>query len=141
MGISLEEAARIAHLMPDPNDQVRYGRPKSDDAFPPPRADKSERKEQGHFANWLLLKNSEGRKIPWVWHATHAPSKATPGCPDFLVGINRVWLSLEFKRDYAAQLSPEQKEFCEACEEQKLIYRVVYSAAEAIDIIEKLDSL
>jgi hypothetical protein len=96
------------------------------------KRDADERREQGDFANWLLLQNSQGRKIPWVWHATHTRSKATPGTPDFFVGINGRSMWIEFKRDDSCKLSREQKEFRSACEVQHVEHYAVYSADEAI---------
>src|SRR3974390_819656 len=69
------------------------------------KRDADERREQGDFANRLLLQNNKGRKIPWVWHATHKPSKATVGCPDFYVGINAHSMRIEFKRDNSCKLA------------------------------------
>jgi hypothetical protein len=151
VGINLNEAAKLAHLM-SPEDQARFGsKPLSSDFYerhpeynpvvPPPKTDKLERDEQRQFANQLLLWNSQGRKIPFVWHSTAHRSKATPGTPDFLVGINRTWLCIEFKRDYSYKLSAEQQEFCECCLAQGLVFKVVYSADEAIKLVEQYDSL
>lgn len=108
---------------------------------PPSKADRNERREQAQFANWLLLQNSEGPRIPFVWHATHTRSKATPGTPDFLVGINAQWLSIEFKRDSSELLRPAQQAFLEACKAQGLAYYVVYTAQEAIELVHRHDSL
>src|SRR6516225_4068732 len=94
------------------------------------RKNADERKEQATFANWLLLQNSQGRKIPYVWHATHRASKATPGTPDFWVGINGHSIWFEFRRDQSCRLTPEQEEFRLACEEQRIEWHLVYSAAE-----------
>jgi len=77
-------APHLIRLM-SPEDRARYGA--IPDTVPAPRLDpqplrkpdKFERDEQRQFANWLLLQNSEGRKIPFSWHATDSRSKATPG--------------------------------------------------------------
>ena len=53
-----------------------------------PSATPTRKKQQSDFASWLSLQNSKGRKIPFCWHATNSRSKATPGTPDFWVGIN-----------------------------------------------------
>ena len=105
------------------------------------KRDADERREQGEFANWLLLQNSQGRKIPFVWHATHTRSKATPGTPDFWVGINGRSLWIEFKRDESCKLSPEQNEFRLACEAQQIEWHVVHSAKQAIQIMQKADAV
>jgi hypothetical protein len=135
MGISRDKAAELAHLMDEKN-QLVYGRPKHEEVTPPPKIDRLEREEQRQFASWILLKNSCGLKIPFVWHSTAHRSKATPGTPDFLVGVNRSWLCFEFKRDYSQALRPAQQEFCDACVAQGLPYYLVYSAQEAIKIVE-----
>jgi hypothetical protein len=70
-----------------PEDQARCGAAPDTaprlDPQPSLKTGATERKEQASFANWLLLQNGKGRKIPFSWHATNARSKATPGTPDF----------------------------------------------------------
>ena len=153
MGIRLELAPHLIRLM-SAEDQARYGTcpgvipvsssqwSSSPQSSPSPssKTDASERKEQASFANWLLLQNSNGRKIPFSWHATHTRSKATPGTPDFWVGINRHGVWIEFKRDYSCKLSPEQEEFRVRCAYQNIEWHVVYSAHEAIQIVERADA-
>jgi len=133
-----------------PEDQAKFGslteefysrHPEMNPVVPPPKTDKLERDEQRSFANQLLLWNSQGRKIPFVWHSTAHRSKASPGTPDFIVGIAGKVLFIEFKRDYSCQLSPDQQEFCENCLAQQLIFKVVYSAGEAIKLVEEFDRL
>jgi hypothetical protein len=102
-----------------------------------PKSSVAERKEQGTFASWLCLQNSNARRIPFVWHATHKPSKATPGTPDFWVGINGRSRWIEFKRDYSCELSPEQEEFRACCAYQAIEWHLVYSADEAIELVQK----
>jgi hypothetical protein len=124
-----------------PEDRAHYGVVPNTapllDSHPSPKTDSTERKEQASFANWLLLQNSNGRKIPFCWHATNACSKATPGTPDFWVGVNRRSLWLEFKRDPSCKLTPEQEEFRDCCVCQGIEWHLVYGAAEAIGIMEK----
>ena len=151
MGWNRDDAKKVAHLM-DPKDQAEFApetlteefykrHPEMAPVVPPPKTDRLERDEQRQFANQLLLWNSEGRRIPFVWHSTAHRSKATPGTPDFMVGINGVWLCIEFKRDYSCQLSVDQQEFCENCYAQRLVYKVVYNCAEAIKLVEEADHL
>jgi hypothetical protein len=97
-------------------------------------------KNGGRFANWSLLQNSKGRKIPF-WHGTHQPPKASPGTPDFFVGINAHSMWIELKRDYSCALTPEQEEFRLACEAQHIERYVVYSADGAIRLVEEADAL
>jgi hypothetical protein len=59
----------------------------------------------------------------------------------FLLGINGRGIWLEFKRDYSCELSPEQEEFRVCCAYQNIEWHVVYSAHEAIQIVEKTDAL
>ena len=108
---------------------------------PEPKQDIPERKQQADFANWLLLQNSNGRDIPFCWHATHTRSKASPGTPDFWVGINRHSMWIEFKKDYSQELSPEQEEFRRKCEVQCCEWHIAYSCAEAIKIVYEADKL
>lgn len=111
------------------------------DVHPSAKRSTAERKEQGQFANWLLLQNSEGKDIPFCWHATHTSSKATPGTPDFWVGINGHSLWIEFKRDYSCKLSPDQEIFRRRCEIQRVEWRIAYSAHEAMKLVEERMSL
>ena len=106
-----------------------------------PKRDADEKKQQGEFASWLQLQNSKGRKIPVCWHATHTRSKATPGTPDFWVGVAGRALWIEFKRDRTCKLTTEQEEFRSACEAQHIQYYVVYSYQQAIDIVEQAAAL
>jgi hypothetical protein len=87
--------------------------------------------------NWLLLQNSKGRKIPFSCHATHTRSKATPGTPDFWVGVNGHSMWIEFKRDHSCKLSPEQEEFRICCVCQWIECHLVYIAQQAIGIVER----
>jgi hypothetical protein len=83
----------------------------------------------------LLLQNSKGGRIPYCWHATNSRSKATPGTPDFWLGINGRSLWVEFKKDASCDLSPEQEEFRACCAYQGIEWHLVYSAAEAIRLV------
>jgi hypothetical protein len=143
MGISLAMNPHLLRLM-SAEDQVRYGAVSATaprlDLQPLPRAGTAERKEQASFANWLLLQNSKGRRIPFSWHATHTRSKATPGTPDFWVGISRNAMWIEFKRDHSCELSPEQEDFRLACEAQHNEHRIAYSAQQAIELVQKTDT-
>jgi hypothetical protein len=153
MGIRLALSPHLFRLM-SPEDQARYGAVSDTAAVvpdivpvtrldhrPSPKTGTAEKKEQGTFASWLLLQNSKGRKIPFSWHATNSRSKATPGTPDFWLGINGCSMWIEFKREHSCRLSPEQEEFRLACEVQRVEHYVVYSAHEAIETVEKADAL
>jgi hypothetical protein len=94
MGVRLAVAPHLFRLL-SPEDQKLYGQTIAQTTIPvptlgchsSPKSSVAERKEQGDFANWLLLQNSKRdrkEKIPFVWHATHKPSKATPGHARFL---------------------------------------------------------
>jgi hypothetical protein len=86
MGVRVELSPHLLRLMSS-DDQARYGGAPdtqiiaADTPTTSSRRDADERREQGGFANWLLLQNSQGRKIPYVWHSTHRPSTASVGCP------------------------------------------------------------
>jgi len=136
-----------------PEDQAKFpelvrlygGGPAPDpklEVHPPVKSGGSEKAEQGSFANWLLLQNSkrsEDNQIPFEWHPTHTRSKTTPGCGDFWVGINGISMWFEFKRDYSCELSAVQEKFRLACQAQRIRYHVVYSAFQAIKIVERAD--
>jgi hypothetical protein len=137
--------AEMVRLM-NPEDQERFALNQrlgasSDDFRRGPKTDASERKAQGSFANWLLLQRSKGRKLPFVWHATHTRSKATPGTPDFLVGTWGGWICIEFKRDYTNKLSGDQQEFQIDCDSRGLPFYIAYNEDEAIKFVEKHDQL
>lgn len=88
-----------------------------------------ERQEQGLFANWLLQQG-----LPFVWHATHAPSKATPGTPDFWVGCRGKGMWIEFKGP-GGKMSACQLEFSVKLTLEGLDFFIVHSAAEAIELV------
>jgi len=124
-----------------PEDQKLYGQTtitvRKLDRHASTKTATAERKEQASFANWLLLQNSKRgpkEKIPFVWHATHTPSKATPGTPDFWVGIRGRSIWIEFKASSSCKLTLEQEEFRRACEVQGIEWDVVYSAEQAIGL-------
>jgi hypothetical protein len=137
MGIRIKLAPHLIRLM-DPIDQAKFGptgpglHPK-DDAHPPPRTNAPEKAEQRHFANYCLLHN-----YAFIWHATHKPSTATPGTPDFIVAVNRHSVWIEFKA-WGAQLSKPQEEFRARLEAQGITLYVVYTHVEAIQLIQQFD--
>ena len=102
----------------------------AEDQNPPNKTGSLERDEQGEFANWCHL---HGYLI--VWHATHKKSTATKGTPDFAVLAHGVWHWIEFKLP-GSDLSPDQKEWREACERNGGIYWIAYSSHEAMRIID-----
>jgi hypothetical protein len=120
------------------SDQAKYGpevRPSfEDDPHPPPVTDKLERDEQRSFANWCLL-----HLYPFYWHSTAHKTKASVGCPDFIVGAKGKTFWIEFKRA-PNPLTPDQKKFKELLEGQGIIYHVVYSCGEAIKLTEYVTS-
>lgn len=122
----------IAGMSPD--DQARYSpepRPSwEDDPHPPPVTDKLEREEQRLFASDCLRK---GYAI--VWHSTAHRSKASLGCPDFVIGLQTITLWIEFKRA-PNKLTEDQRKFRETLEAQGIPYYVVYSCDEAIKLVE-----
>jgi hypothetical protein len=150
MGIRIDLLTSDLIKLMDPEDQRRYGAfstpgdtvvaPK-DDYRRGPKTEKAEREEQAHFANWLLLQRSNGRKMPFCWHATNARSKATPGTPDFGVGTWTGWIWIEFKRDYTSEYSQEQEIFRDDCRARGIPWYVAYTTAQAIEIVENHDRL
>jgi hypothetical protein len=130
--IKLTATPHILALMSE-EDRERFGHPR-DEVVPPMKTDRLERKEQGSFANYCLLHD-----LPFVWHATNTKSKASVGTPDFWCGINRCGIWVEFKRDFSCKLSKDQEEFARKLEAQGLKLYVVYSAAEAIALLQSFD--
>lgn len=120
-----------------PEDQAKLGvevpqaRPSWElDPHPPFVTDKLEREEQRQFANWCLLHN-----YACVWHSTRARSRASVGCPDFIVGRKGITWWIEFKRA-PNPLTEDQKKFKALLEGQQIPYFVVYSCGEAIALVE-----
>lgn len=131
MAIRIQDHPELLKLL-SPEDQKLYGpgiHP-ADDPHPPTKTDKLEKDEQRSFANWLLL-----HELPFVWHSTAKRSTATPGTPDFIVGVSGVTLWIEFKRAQA-ELSEDQEKFRVLLERQKIRLFVCYSAFEAIQLLE-----
>jgi hypothetical protein len=130
--ISLKDNPDLIRLM-SPEDQRTYGpgiQPSLDN-HPQPKMDRQERAEQKQFANYCLL-----NQYPFSWHATHTRSKATPGTPDFWVGVNGMSLWIEFKRDHTQTLSEAQEDFGQKLARQRMTLYVVYSAAEATELVK-----
>jgi hypothetical protein len=127
MAIRLKDYPHLMKLL-SPQDQKETGIQPSHDK-PQPKTDQAERDEQAQFANYCLL-----HQYPCVWHSTHKRSTGTVGCPDFIVGVNGVTLWIEFKRE-GGTLSDEQKEFGRKLETQGMRLYVVYSAGEAIELV------
>jgi hypothetical protein len=141
MGYRIDEIQDFVHLM-DPADQARYDqRARAREVVPPPKTDRRERDEQRQLANWLLLQRSKGRNIPFCWHALHKPSTATPGTLDFWVGTWTGGIWIEFKRDHSSKLSYDQQQFWDNCVGRGIECYLVYSALEAINIVNEKDRL
>src|SRR6516162_8701645 len=117
----------------DPRDlaQLGLGAPLPQERQSPKRP-RLERDEQKIFRNWLLL-----NKLPHCWHATHRRSTATRGISDFWVGKNGKSIWLEFK-SFPVRISMEQVAFQELLSKESILWAVVLSADEAIQVVKKL---
>ena len=117
----------------DPRDreQLGLGAPLPQERQSPKRP-RLERDEQRVFANWLLL-----HALPHCWHATHRRSTATRGVSDFWVGKNGKSIWLEFK-SFPVRISVEQVAFQELLSKESILWAVVLSADEAIQVVKKL---
>lgn len=142
MGWTVEQAQRFIHLM-DPVDQKRYEQrlEPGGEPVPPMKTDKLERNEQKQFAQWLNLQRDKGRRLPYYWSNMHRATGAKPGIPDFGVGTWQGWVWIEFKRDYSAPISDEQKDFLADCQARGIPGYIVYSADEAIKLVNHHDQL
>jgi len=141
MGIPVELAPHLTRLMSS-EDAARYGVTTdtgiTNKTGKTSRRDADERREQGDFARWLLLQNSNGADLPFEWHPLHTRSKTTPGCLDFWVGVSTgIWV--EFKRDESCRLTAEQQEFRRMCEKRGIPTYVVFLAQQAINLVQRLD--
>ena len=121
----------------EPADAKLYGGapgvhpPFAEDPHPPVKTDKLEREEQREFANWCLLHD-----LAPVWHSTAHRSKASKGCPDFVVTVNGETLWIEFKRA-GFDLSLDQENFKARVERNGGLFFIVFCAAEAIALCQK----
>lgn len=144
MGWTRSELERCRHLI-SADQQIALGMSTAPDPkeeiHPQPKRNSAEGKEQREFASWLAFKRAEGVRLVVVWHAMHKRSTASRGTSDFIIGVNGTVLFIEFKRDYGCELSEAQEEFRLDCEAQGVIYRVVYSAFEAIALVREYMSL
>lgn len=91
---------------------------------------KLEREEQRLFSSELLR-----RELPFYWHSTAHKTKATPGVPDFVIGLNATTVWIEFKAP-GGRMSDEQLAFAERLRQQKQNFHLVYSCKEAIEILD-----
>ena len=87
-----------------------------------------ERDEQRIFARWC-----QSHQLPFVWHSTAHRTKASVGCPDFIVGLRGVTLWIEFKRP-GGKLSADQEDFQIRLAGQKITLHICRSASEAIEL-------
>jgi hypothetical protein len=119
-----------------PEDRARYspaGLPAPAPVTPPPaknRTTRAERIHQGTFANHCLRKG-----YAFTWHRTDKPSTASPGTPDFIVGVRARTFWIEFKLP-GEKLSPDQADFRNRLAAQGIALEVVYSDAEAIALVD-----
>lgn len=115
-----------------PENQAKYGpgiHPDYEtDPHPPPKTDVLERDEQRSFASWCML-----NQLPVVWHSTAHRSKASLGCPDFVLGVKGTTLWIEFKRT-DGKLSIVQEDFRDRLTAQGITLYVCYTAMEAIEL-------
>src|SRR5262245_4591399 len=112
MGLRRDQLTKGMLSPMSPEDQAIYNPsepgvhpPYAEDHHLPVKTHKRERDEQRQFANWCLLHH-----YPFVWHSTYKRSTATVGCPDFIVGVNKTTLWIEFKRA-GEDLTPDQEAF------------------------------
>jgi hypothetical protein len=92
---------------------------------------KLEREEQRVFSREL-----NRLELPFYWHRTDKPTGANAGVPDFIVGVNGVTVWIEFKAEGSGRMRPEQIRFQELLARQKIKYRLVFSAKEAIELLQ-----
>jgi hypothetical protein len=125
-----ELTPQILRLM-SPADKELYGGTAVPVAEASAKTGKLERHEQRDFASWSMLHN-----YAIVWHSTAHRSKASIGCPDFLLTVNGYTLAIEFKQP-GARLSAGQEDWRARHVANGGIYHIVTSAAQAISLCEK----
>jgi hypothetical protein len=111
--------------------------PYETDHHAPVQTGRLERKEQGEFANWLMLNNYYDGT---AWHRTDKPTGGRRGIPDFIVPSWSGALYIEFKLP-GAKLSEDQEKFRDCLESKGLKLYVCYSAGEAIALVRQKDQL
>ena len=129
MGIPIDKLTDKMRSCLSAKDQEIYGAP-IQAASPQSKLRPLERAEQRTFARWCQLKD-----YAFVWHSPAHKTRATIGCPDFIVALGGVTLWIEFKRA-GGHLSAEQEAFRNKLAAQKALYWIVGSAAEAIAIAQ-----
>jgi hypothetical protein len=145
MGVRLQLSPHLLRLM-SPEDQAHFDLVPGTtlvplpDGHPSPKGGDSEKMEQKQFAHYLKSENEKGRAIPWVWWPLHTKSRTSPGAGDFWVGISGRSLWFEFKAGPDKELSPVQKEFRRRCLIQGVEHIVVFSARQAIEIVQQADA-
>jgi VRR-NUC domain-containing protein len=93
-----------------------------------------EREEQRVFSHYLSLNGYRGA----VWHRTDRATGCLPGTPDFIVPISGARIFwVEFKLP-GKKLSKDQEEFRRYLESVGHKLHVVFSAAQAIEIMRAL---
>lgn len=103
--------------------------PYQEDHHPPPQNDIPENVLQKQFAAWCVE-----MKFRALWHATHKPSTANRGCPDFVVAAYGTTFWIEFKK-VGEDLRPDQIVFKKQLEANGVAMYVCYSAFEAMQVI------
>ncbi len=131
MGIPIDKLTDKMRSCLSAKDQEIYGAP-IQAASPQSKLRPPERVEQRTFAQWCQLKD-----YAFVWHSTAARSRATIGCPDFIVALSGVTLWIEFKRA-GGRLSAEQEAFRDRLFRNGARYHLVTSALEAIELLNSL---
>jgi len=84
--------------------------------------------------NFAVEAKSRGWRT--VWHRTDKRSTANRGCPDFIVGAKSTTWWIEFKRPGEA-LRPDQAAFKKELAQNGIQMHVVFSAIEAVALIEQ----
>jgi hypothetical protein len=127
MGFRIDQLTDRMRCLMSAEDQQAIS-PKDSSIGAPSRkkTDTLEREEQSVFANHCLRKG-----YAFVWHSTAHKTKASLGCPDFIVAVAGTTLWIEFKRP-GGRLSTDQADFRNRLLANRALYWVVYSAAEAI---------
>jgi hypothetical protein len=135
MGIRLEDLTPKVLRCMEPGDLELYQPgihpPYQEDHHPPPKTDTPEKVDQKQFAAWCAQ-----MKFRPVWHATHKPSTANRGCPDFVVAAYGTTFWIEFKR-VGEDLRPDQIVFKKQLEANGVPMYVCYSAFEAMQVISQ----
>jgi hypothetical protein len=127
-----EVTERMKELMPESDRQQLFP---THPPSPLPHDDIDPKEDREVVAQRNFAKACKDRGWVPVWHKTYKRSTANVGCPDFIVAAYSQTFWIEFKLP-GEDLRPDQAAFRKRLLQNGVQMCVVYSAQEAVDLIE-----